>query len=102
MNSAFEMRFDGIRRRFVERAIDQCAALERFVAAFDAGVADPATRAEVGRIAHSLSGAGGTFRFAGISSSAGELEDLAQRPREPSALAQACRTLIAEIKRATA
>jgi chemotaxis protein histidine kinase CheA len=102
MNSAFELKFVGLRRRFVERAIDQCAALERFVKVFDAGESDPATRAEVRRIAHSLSGAGGTFRFAGISSSAGDLEDFVRRPREPSALAEACRALIAEIKRATA
>jgi HPt (histidine-containing phosphotransfer) domain-containing protein len=62
----FAGRLEKLRGRFVARSCVERAQLETALAAADL--------IEVRRIAHSLSGAGGTFGFPAISQAAGDLE----------------------------
>jgi HPt (histidine-containing phosphotransfer) domain-containing protein len=99
VNEAFDVQIAGLRQRFCDRAISQSLTLEVIASDLDAD-ADPAQIGDnIRTIAHSLAGAGGTFGFAGISAYANDLEEFATRPINSVELAEACRTLVKEIRR---
>ncbi|MFN3388742.1 MAG: Hpt domain-containing protein [Allosphingosinicella sp.] len=84
--SDFDARMAQLRARFLDRAAAERAQLVEAMAADDA--------AEIRRIAHSLSGAGGVFGFPAISASAQQVEETLDGPPDPAALDRLCRALL--------
>lgn len=78
-----------LRQKFVERSRGDRDALAK---AFDGG-----DRGELRRLAHSLSGAGGIFGFAGISQRAAQLEQAVDRNEPPDRLRELLDALLEEI-----
>ena len=98
MTDGFEGRLAALRKRFLDRATTESKALEEIASELEAGARRAQAREQIRRIAHSLSGAAGTFGFARISVCAGELEEFVSDVPDSPELADACRTLIAEIR----
>ena len=99
MSDGAEARFAALKRRFRDRTTTDSEALERIAADLERGEPAAPLVAEIRRISHSLSGAGGIFGFAGISMCAAELEAFALDAPDLSELADACRVLVGEIRR---
>ena len=93
-------RLAALRKRFLDRATAESGALEAIASELEAGAPGQLARARIQRIAHRLAGAGATFGFAGIGICAGELEEFVSDEPDSPDLADACRTLVAEIKSA--
>jgi chemotaxis protein histidine kinase CheA len=96
-----ESRLAALKLRFCERALAEAHALELMIDQLDDGPPELEAQAEIRRIAHSLCGGGGTFGYADISDRAGELEELVLDHPDAPELPAACRTLVAEVRRAT-
>ena len=88
-----------LKLRFRERAMAEARALERLIDDLQHGPPELELQAEIRRIAHSLSGGGGTFGYAAISERAAELEELVLDCPDSPVLAGACRALVAEVRR---
>jgi len=73
-------------------------ALEEIASDLEAGAQRAQAQQQIPRIAHGLAGAGGTFGFARMSNCATELEEFVSDVPDSPDLAEACRTLIAEIR----
>ena len=73
-------------------------ALEEIASDLEAGAQRAQAQQQILRIAHGLAGAGGTFGFARMSNCATELEEFVSDVPDSPDLAEACRTLIAEIR----
>jgi HPt (histidine-containing phosphotransfer) domain-containing protein len=98
VTDGFEGRLAALRRRFLDRATTESEALEELASDLDSGAQRAHARQQIRRIAHGLAGAGGTFGFARISNYAVELEEFVSDVPDSPDLADACRTLIAEIR----
>jgi HPt (histidine-containing phosphotransfer) domain-containing protein len=94
-----EGRLAALRMRFLERANTDSAALEGIASGLGTGAAAGGDRQQIRRIAHSLAGTAGTFGFAAISFCAAELEEFVSNVPDSPELADACRILVAEIRR---
>jgi chemotaxis protein histidine kinase CheA len=99
VSDSFDVQLSGLRRRFWDRAIGQCADLEKIVSELEHGGDSTRLGAKFREIAHSLAGAGGTFGFAELSALAGESDEFARGSPGAVALARACRALISGIQR---
>jgi chemotaxis protein histidine kinase CheA len=99
MSEGMDDRLAALTQRFRDRATTDSEALERIAADLELGVQAAPLRGEIRRIAHSLSGAGAIFGFAGISGCAADLEAFVYDGPESSELAEACRVLVGEIRR---
>jgi chemotaxis protein histidine kinase CheA len=95
----FENQLEALRQRFRLRAVAESGRLETLVSDLEGAGDEPAARTEVRRIAHSLSGAAGTFGYSQVGLLACELEDFASDGSPSPRLASACRALLSEINR---
>jgi hypothetical protein len=100
MNVAFENQLAGLRRRFCDRAANQSHTLEGLAFDLDNGAPAPHLELQVWQIVHSLAGAGGTFGFSALSAYATGLLESRESLSDPPALANACRALAIEVRRA--
>jgi chemotaxis protein histidine kinase CheA len=98
VTDCYEDRLAALRKRFLDRATTESKTLEGIASELEAGAQRAPAQQQIRRIAHSLAGAGGTFGFARISICAGELEEFVSDVLDSPDLADACRTLIAEIR----
>lgn len=98
MTDNFEGRLAALRTRFLDRATIEAAELEGIASSREAGASGPPQQ-QIRRIAHRLAGAAGTFGFAAIGARAAELEALVSDVPDSPELADACRALVAEIRR---
>jgi chemotaxis protein histidine kinase CheA len=99
---AVEDRLAALKMRFRERALAEARALELALGELRHGPPELEVQGEIRRIAHSLCGGGGTFGYTGISARAEALEELVLDDPDSPALADACRALVAEVRRAAA
>ena len=102
MSNDFNCRLAVLRTRFLERAMTDAEELDAIATRFEAGAPEAQARPLVQKIAHRLAGASGTFGFSGISLCATELQDFVSDVSDRPDLADACRTLAAEIRRGKA
>jgi HPt (histidine-containing phosphotransfer) domain-containing protein len=94
-------RLAALKLRFLDRAARESEALETIATDLERGASGAPICGEIRRIAHNLAGGGGTFGFVGISSYAAELEGFVSDNPDSPELADACRTLVGEIRRTT-
>jgi len=99
MSTDFDCRLAVLRARFLERAGTESEALDAIAARIEGGAPEAEARPLILKIAHRLAGASGTFGFSGIGLCAEELQDFVSDVSDPPDLADACRTLAAEIRR---
>ena len=71
---ALEGRLDGLRRKFVDRSVEQMMELQSLADGHEREFG-PAQSADVLTTVHRLSGSAGTFGFEDLSDKAGALED---------------------------
>ena len=99
MTDSIEEKLAALRERFRARMFAERAALQGIVCDLERGASVNEHREEIRRLAHGLSGAGGTFGFAAISSCAAELEEFVSTSPEPAELIEGCHALIQDIDR---
>ena len=100
MIEEMEAKMTALRERFRARMFAERAALQGIVCDLERGAGVTEHKDEIRRLAHGLSGAGGTFGFAAISSCAAELEEFVSTSPGPAELIEGCHALIHDIDRA--
>jgi len=98
MDEALAQRLAALKTRFRERALGEAQALAQLSETLD-GPPELELQAQIRRIAHSLSGGGGTFGYDVISASAAKLEELVLDHPDAPELAATCRALVADVRR---
>ena len=100
MTDDFDSRLGVLRNRFLDRARMESEVLDAIAGDIDGGGAGAKVGPLIRGIAHRLAGAGGTFGFAAISLCAAELQDFVSAVPDSPDIADACRALADEIRRA--
>ena len=99
MSDGMEAKLGALRDRFRARMFTERAALQGIVTDLERGAPSSEHEDEIRRLAHGLSGAGGTFGFPAISSCAAQLEEFLATSPEPAELIEGCHALIHDIDR---